>query len=154
MTNKLSELLVGIFILLGIASLGFLALSVGNIGFGGSAEQYTITARFDNIGGLNVKAPVTLAGVRIGRVSAINVDPDQYNAVVSMRIDGDYNTLPKDTAASIFTAGLLGAQYIGLDPGGDLDYLVDGDELDITQSALVFENLIGQFLFSQTDKEE
>jgi phospholipid/cholesterol/gamma-HCH transport system substrate-binding protein len=154
MNNKVSEVLVGVFLLCGVLAIVFLAFRVGNMGLGGSGDSFNVRANFDNIGGLNVKAPVTLAGVRIGRVTAINVDREEYSAVVSMAIRSGYDNLPKDTAASIFTAGLLGAQYIALDPGGDIEYLVEGDVIDITQSALVLENLIGQFLFSQTDKED
>jgi phospholipid/cholesterol/gamma-HCH transport system substrate-binding protein len=115
-------------------------------------DSYRVTARFDNIGGLAVKAPVTLAGVRIGRVTAIDVDRELYSAVVTLEIDTAYDNLPLDTSASILTAGLLGAQYVGLDPGGDIEFLTDGDRIELTQSAVVLENLIGQLLFSKTSE--
>ncbi len=153
MNSKLSETLVGLFLLAGIVSLGFLALRVGNMGAMGGGDTYRVTARFDNIGGLAVKAPVTLAGVRIGRVASIEVDQELFSAVVGMEIESGYDNLPRDTSASILTAGLLGAQYVGLDPGGDFEPLRDGDRIDLTQSAVVLENLIGQLLFNQTKGE-
>ncbi len=153
MNNKLAETLVGLFLLAGILSLGFLALRVGNMGAVGGGDSYQVTARFENIGGLAVKAPVTLAGVRIGRVTAIDVDRELFSAVVTLEIESGYDNLPRDTSASILTAGLLGAQYIGLDPGGDFEALRDGDRIDLTQSAVVLENLIGQLLFNQTKGE-
>ena len=152
MQNKLLETSVGVFVLAGIVSLAFLALRVGNMGALSSDTSYSVHAKFENIGGLNVKAPVTLAGVRIGRVTGITVDKELFSAVVTMDIDGSYDNLPIDTSASILTAGLLGAQYVGLEPGGDFEFLSDGGEIELTQSAVVLENLIGQFLFSQ-DKE-
>ncbi len=150
MNSKISELAVGVFLLAGIAALGYLALSVGNMGSTVSSDTYRVTARFDNIGGLAVKAPVTVAGVRVGRVSGISVDRELFSAVVSMDIDAAYDNLPGDTSASILTAGLLGAQYIGLQPGGDIEFLEEGDRIELTQSAVVLENLIGQLLFSKT----
>lgn len=153
MGNKWVETAVGLFILGGVAALGFLAFKVSDTGNAGGAG-YVVTARFDNIGGLNVKAPVTLAGVRVGRVTAIDVDRDLFSAVVSMRIDAAYDNLPLDTSASILTAGLLGAQYVGLQPGGDLEFLADGDEIELTQSAVILENLIGRLLFERAAGEE
>ncbi|MFT5116179.1 MAG: phospholipid/cholesterol/gamma-HCH transport system substrate-binding protein [Parasphingorhabdus sp.] len=152
MQNKMVETMVGAFVLAGIVALGFLALKVGNLGSMGADSTYRITANFDNIGGLNVKAPVTLAGVRIGRVVSIEVDKELFSAVVSMEMDSAFDNLPTDTSASILTAGLLGAQYVGLEPGGELEFLTDMSEIELTQSAVVLENLIGQFLFSQ-DKD-
>ena len=152
MKAKLSELLVGIFLLAGIASIAFMAMNVGNFGSDNTSSSYRVTASFDNIGGLHVKAPVTLAGVRVGRVTSIQVDRETFGAIVYMEIYSEYDNLPLDTSASILTAGLLGAQYIGLDPGGDIEVLEEGSVIDITQSALVLENLISKFLFSQGEK--
>ncbi len=152
MNSKLLELAVGVFLLAGILALGYLALSVGNMGAMAGGDSYKVTARFDNIGGLAVKAPVTVAGVRVGRVTGIDVDRELYSAVVSMDIDASYDNLPTDTSASILTSGLLGAQYVGLQPGGEIEFLSDGDRIEITQSAVVLENLIGQLLFSKTSE--
>jgi len=110
-------------------------------------DSYTVQARFQNVGGLYVRAPVTMAGVRVGRVSAIELDPDTFEAVVSMALDRRY-PLPTDTSASILTAGIVGEQYIGLEPGGMDEYLNEGSEIVLTQSALVLERLIGRFLTS------
>ena len=143
------EIAVGAFVAAGLAALFLLAMQVSNLSVVGSDEGYQVTARFDNISGLKVRSPVTVAGVRVGRVTDIGYDPDTYQARVTMRINHQYDQLPADTSASIFTAGLLGEQYISLDPGGDFEYLHEGSELLLTQSALVLEQLIGQFLFSQ-----
>jgi len=153
MQRKTVELWVGVFVLLGLLALGVLAFKVSNLSGSSIGNGYTITAHFDNIGGLTLKAPVSMAGVRIGRVKEIRVDPDDYRAVVSMLIDGRFDSLPADTSAAILTAGLLGAQYVGLEPGGDDTYLVDGDQLYLTQSALVLEQLIGRMLFSKAAGE-
>ncbi len=112
---------------------------------------YTLMGRFENVGGLNVKAPVTMAGVRIGRVKDIRIDRDDFNALVFMQIDSRFDNLPKDTSASILTAGLLGAQFVSLEPGGDEEQLKDGDEIFLTQSAVILEQLIGQMIFSQSE---
>jgi phospholipid/cholesterol/gamma-HCH transport system substrate-binding protein len=113
-----------------------------------------LTAHFYNIGGLTVKAPVTLAGVMIGQVATIGIDANDYSARVTLRIDQIYDNLPEDTTAAILTSGLLGAQYIGLDPGGEERYLKDGDEIEITQSAVVLENLIGEILIRTAEEED
>jgi len=147
--NRAIDIIVGLFVVAGIAALVMLAFQVGNLGAADLDRGYKVSARFDNIGGLAVKAPVTVAGVRVGRVTSIRVESDDYRAVVEMNIMGRHDNLPRDTSASILTAGLLGAQYIGLDPGGDDVYLGEGDEIRLTQSAVILENLIGQFLFSQ-----
>lgn len=152
MNNKFLEIAVGLFLLAGILAMGYLALSVGNMSMNVGADTFRVTARFDNIGGLAVKAPVTLAGVRIGRVSRIEVDRDLFSAVVTLEIESSYDNLPQDTSASILTSGLLGAQYVGLEPGGDPESLADGDRIELTQSAVVLENLIGQLLFSKTSE--
>lgn len=152
MKNKgILELWVGLFVVVGVAALGFLAFKVGSFSGGEFSDSYKITARFSNVGGLTTKAPVSLAGVRIGRVSAIRIDPNNYNAVVEMSVDKRYNNLPMDTSASILTQGLLGAQFVGLEAGGDDIYLEDGDEITLTQSAVVLEQLISQMLFSKAE---
>lgn len=153
MTNRFMEVAVGLFLLVGIFALGYLALSVGNMGAATGDDSYRVTARFDNIGGLTVKSPVTLSGVRIGRVTAIDVDRELFSAVVTMSIDASYDNLPIDSSASILTSGLLGAQYVGLSPGGDFESLSDGDRIELTQSAMVLENLIGQLLFSKASED-
>ena len=136
-----------------VVALGFLATKVGNLGTEASGPTYRVSARFDNIGGLTTRAPVTLAGVRIGRVSAITIDRNSYAAIVEMTIDGRYDNLPADSSASILTSGLLGAQYVGITPGGEEEFLAEGDRIQITQSAVVLENLIGQLLFSRSSGE-
>ena len=149
------EIWVGLFLALGLAALVMLAIQVSAAGAGGG-DTYRIDARFTNVGGLNEKAPVMIGGVRVGRVGAISIDRDTYQAVVSLDIEAKYDNLPIDSGASILTAGLLGAQFIGLDPGADDLMLEDGDEIEFTQSALQLETLIGQLLFSRGDsgKEE
>ena len=143
------EITVGLFILAGLAALLVLALKVSNLGaFTGNVEGYQLIARFDNIGGLKARAPVTIAGVVVGRVASINFDEASQRALVNLNISKEYK-LTTDTSASIFTAGLLGEQYLGLEPGGDETMLKDGDEIKLTQSALVLEQLIGQFLFNK-----
>jgi len=142
-------MLVGVFVAAGIVALFFLALQVSNLGAASTEDGYPIQARFDNIGGIKVKAPVTMAGVRIGRVTAISFDKETFEAVATLTIENQYNKIPDDTFAKIFTAGLLGEQYIGLDAGGSDVYLKPGGKLHLTQSALVLEEIIGQFLFSK-----
>jgi phospholipid/cholesterol/gamma-HCH transport system substrate-binding protein len=149
MNRKTLEMWVGLFVAAGLAALAMLAFKVGNLATADVLDGYALTARFNNIGGLKVKSPVTMAGVRVGRVSAITFDQDKYQAVVKMDIDGRYKTIPADTIATILTSGLLGEQYIGLEPGGDDTYLKAGDTLFKTQDALVLEKMIGQFLFSK-----
>jgi len=149
--SKTVEIIVGLFVALGVAALFMLAMKVSNLSAFSSGGGYVITARFENIGGLKVRSPVTVAGVRVGRISNIGFDNTTYEAVVSMNISSDYNTLPTDTSASIFTAGLLGEQYVALEPGGDEKYLQQGGEVRLTQSAIVLEQVIGQFLYSQAE---
>lgn len=142
------DLWVGVFVVIGIGALFFLALRVGNFAGVDLSDTYTVNARFDNIGGLKVRAPVKSAGVVVGRVDSINFDTHSYRAEVQFTIASRYE-FPADTIASILTSGLLGEQYIGLDAGGDIDMLADGDMIQITQSAMVLEKLIGQFLFDK-----
>ena len=151
MSRKLLDLWVGFFVLFGIAALLFLALRVANVSAGNFSETYQLTAKFDNIGGLKVRGPVKSAGVVVGRVTEIRCDPQTYEAVTTLTIDGRYR-FPKDTFASILTAGLLGEQYIGLDAGGDEKMFKDGDVVAKTQSAVVLEKLISQFMFSKASE--
>jgi phospholipid/cholesterol/gamma-HCH transport system substrate-binding protein len=150
MGKKSIETLVGGFVLLGMLGLVFLALKAANLGSVGGGDTYLVQARFDNIGGLKVRAPVRTAGVTVGRVTKIMLDGKSFQGVVSMEIERSYQ-YPKDSAAKILTAGLLGDQYVGLDPGGDDKNLAAGDTVAQTQSAVVLENLIGQFLSSKAD---
>ena len=131
----------------------WLALKVGNWSLA-TTHDYEVTARFDNIGGLTVKAPVTLAGVTIGRVASIGIDADDYSARITLQIDQTHDKLPTDTSAAILTSGLLGAQYVGLDPGAEETYLEDGDQIEITQSAVVLEHLIGQILIRTAEEKD
>lgn len=147
--RALLETWVGVFVAAGLAALAMLAFRVGNLAEAEVRDPYPISARFDNIGGLKVRSAVTMAGVRIGRVASITFDNERYQAVVTMNIDGRYDRIPADTSASILTAGLLGEQYVGLEPGGAEEYLKAGDTLELTQSAVVLEKLIGQFLFDK-----
>lgn len=146
------EMLVGAFVAVGIVALFFLALQVSNLGTVSADDGYSIKARFDNIGGIKVKAPVTMAGVKIGRVTDVTFDKETFEAVATLTIDSQYDQIPDDTFAKIFTAGLLGEQYIGLDAGGSDIYLQEGGQLQLTQSALVLEEVIGQFLFSKAQE--
>lgn len=143
------ELLVGFFMLLGIAALLMLALQVSGLTQNiGHRNSYMLSAQFDNIGGLKVRAPVAIAGVRIGEVTNITLDPVTFRAVVNMNIDKKNNDLPIDTSASILTAGLLGANYISLTPGYQDALLKNGEMIQKTSPALILEDLIGQLLFS------
>jgi phospholipid/cholesterol/gamma-HCH transport system substrate-binding protein len=143
------DLWVGLFVCLGIGALLVLAMKVGNMASIGIGNQtYTLYANFDNIGGLKPRAPVKSAGVVVGRVTTIGFDNERYNARVVLSIDGQFK-FPKDTTASILTSGLLGEQYIGLEAGGDSANLANGDAVKLTQSAVVLEKLISQFLYSK-----
>ena len=148
MDRSTLNLWVGVFVLAGLAAFLVLAFKVGNLGAVNLSDAYTVTARFDNVGGLKSAAPIRASGVLVGRVQSIRFDVKRYNAVVTMSIDHLYQ-FPKDTSASILTSGILGEQYIGLDAGGDDQMLKDGGEITLTQSAVVLEKLIGQFLFSK-----
>jgi phospholipid/cholesterol/gamma-HCH transport system substrate-binding protein len=148
MNRSAIDLWVGIFVAAGFAGLLFLALKVGNLASFSTAQTYQIHAKFANIGGLKVRAPVKSAGVVVGRVADIRFDNESYEAIVSMNLDTGYQ-FPRDTTAKILTSGLLGEQYIGLEAGGDGVMLKTGDRLRLTQSAVVLENLISQFLFNK-----
>ncbi|CAB3705049.1 Intermembrane phospholipid transport system binding protein MlaD [Trinickia soli] len=148
MKKTVLDFWVGLFVLLGLVAVLFLALKVGNMSSLSFQATYPVKLKFDNIGGLKVRAAVKSAGVVVGRVSAIGFDTNTYQALVTIDIDKQY-PFPKDTSAKILTSGLLGEQYIGLEPGGDTDMLKAGDTISMTQSAIVLENLIGQFLYSK-----
>lgn len=144
------EILVGLFMLLFLAGMFILTMKVSNLTSLSGGDGYTVTARFENIGGLKERAPVSASGVRVGQVSSITYDPETFEANVTLNIEDEFSQFPLDTTASIYTAGLLGEQYIGLDPGAEEDYLEEGAEITLTQSALVLERLIGQVLFSRS----
>ncbi len=148
MNRTVIDLWVGIFVAIGLAAVLFLALKVGNLSSARLSEAYVLQAKFDNIGGLKVRGPVKSAGVLVGRIVDIKFDSASYEAVVTMSIDGRYQ-FPKDTFAAIYTAGLLGEQFVGLEVGGDEKMLKPGDVIFKTQSAVVLEKLISQFLFSK-----
>jgi phospholipid/cholesterol/gamma-HCH transport system substrate-binding protein len=148
MNRSILDLWVGVFVAVGVGAIIFLALKVGNLVSWGATPGYRLEARFDNIGGLKLRAPVKSAGVVVGRVERIKLDPATYMAVVTLKIDQGYE-FTTDTIASILTSGLLGEVYIGLDAGGDPKMLADGGKLTKTQSAVILEKLIGQFLFDK-----
>ena len=148
MQRKSIDVWVGLFVLLGVVALMFLALKAGNMSSISFAKTYAITAKFDNIGGLRPQAPVKGAGVVVGRVANIKFDDKHYQALVTLNIEEGYK-FPKDSSAKILTAGLLGEQYIGIEAGGDTNNLVAGDKISRTQSATVLEDLINQFIYSK-----
>ncbi|MDP1654369.1 MAG: outer membrane lipid asymmetry maintenance protein MlaD [Rhodocyclaceae bacterium] len=153
MNRAAIDLWVGLFVAIGLAALLFLALKVGNLSSSDVGETYAIQARFDNIGGLKVRAPVKSAGVVVGRVGEIRLDAESYTALVSMQIDKRYQ-FPRDTIATINTSGLLGEQYVGFDVGGDAELIKAGEVLKKTQSAVVLEKLISQFMFNKAAEDE
>ncbi|MES2683998.1 MAG: outer membrane lipid asymmetry maintenance protein MlaD [Pseudomonadota bacterium] len=155
MQSRSLEMLVGFFVCLGVAAVLVLTLRVASLkDVGGQEGSYFVTANFENIGKLSPGNAVKIAGVTVGRVNSITVDATTYQAVATLELSKSYPNIPKDTAAKILTAGLLGEQYIGLDIGGDDEALKDGSRIAITQSALVIENLIGQFVASMSEKKE
>ena len=147
------EFMAGLFLLLGIAALVVLATAATDAGSSLRSGSYNLNASFSNIGDLKLRAPVTIGGVTVGSVEAIELDPVSFEAVVSLKINAAYAEIPDDSSASILTSGILGDQYIGLEPGGSPGFLQEGDQILITQSALVIEQLIGKYLFN-TGKEE
>ncbi len=153
-SSRVKDVWVGAFVALGLAALTLLALNASNLLSLPSQQGYVLTAEFDNIGGLKVRAPIKLGGVVVGRVERIGIDPQSFRAVVSMNIEPQYAIFPKDTSAAIYTSGLLGEQYIGLSPGAEDALLKPGDRIAMTQSAIVLENLISQFLFQKAAEEE
>ena len=153
MNRSTIDLWVGIFVAAGFAGLLFLALKVGNLATFSTDPTYQVQARFANIGGLKVRAPVKSAGVVVGRVGDVRFDNESFEAIVSMNLNAAYQ-FPRDTTAKILTSGLLGEQYIGLEAGGDGMMLKEGDRLRLTQSAVVLENLISQFLFKSAAEDK
>ena len=151
MKKQSFDIWVGLFVAMGLVALLFLALKAGNMSAFTFQPTYQVSARFDNIGGLKPRAPVKSAGVVVGRVAEIRFDDQTYQATVVMTLEERYK-FPKDTSAKILTSGLLGEQYIGLEPGGDSDMMAQGSKLTQTQSAIVLENLIGQFLYSKASE--
>lgn len=152
MTSCKVEVLVGLFVALAIAAFLLLSLRVANSGTAGSGETYSLYAKFENIGGLKVRSPIKVGGVVVGRVKAIRLDPTEYAPVVEMEINSQYNNFPETSSVAILTSGLLGEQYLGLQPGfidETVSILKDGDAVEDTKSALVLEELIGQFLFNR-----
>ena len=152
--NYKVELAAGIFLLLGIAALVWLAMRATDYGQEIGKDTYRISARFTNVADLRVKSPVKIAGVTVGVVESIVLDPVMFEAVVNMDIATRFNEIPTDTGASVLTSGVLGDRYIGLEPGGAPDMLVEGDELFITQSALILEQVIGKYLFNTGSSKE
>ncbi len=152
MSRTTLDLWVGFFVAVGLGALLFLALKVGNMASSSSGETYAIQAKFDNIGGLKVRGAVKSAGVVVGRVSEIRFDPEAYVAVVTINLDARYK-FPRDTFATINTSGLLGEQYIGFEIGGDTAMLKAGDTIKKTQSAVVLEKLISQFMFNKAAED-
>jgi len=150
------EVGTGLFVLLGFAALFFLTtqLPASGLKFGGSAAGYLLTAEFDNVGDLKIGSPVTMAGVRIGEVEVIRFDPKSYKALVSLRIDKQFGQIPDDSDASIQTQGLLGGKYVGIDPGGSDTFLKDGGRIELTQSAIVLENLINKLFATFVSKDK
>lgn len=152
--NYKVEIASGIFLLLGVAALIWLAVRATDFGQDLGEDTYRISARFANIGDLRNRAPVKIGGVSVGMVESIRLDPVSFEALVDMQIDSRFGEIPNDTGASVLTSGILGDRYIGLEPGGSPDMLQDGDELFITQSALVLEQLIGKYMLGPGNKEE
>ena len=148
MGKRSIEIMVGLFVVLGIVGVVFLALKAANLGSFSSGDTYTLLARFDNIGGLKVRAPVRSAGVTVGRVASITLDAKTYQGVVRLEVQREVQ-FPSDSSARILTSGLLGDQYVGLEPGAEEKTFVAGDTIKQTQSAVVLESLISQFLFSK-----
>lgn len=153
MQNRSLEMGVGLFVLAGLLALLLLALRVSGLTLGSGNGTYKVYAHFDNIAGLAVRAKVTMAGVAIGKVTAIDLDRDTYTGRVTMSLDGEVDNLPLDSTASILTAGLLGEKYIGISVGGDEEVLTEGSTIHDTQSSLVLEDLIGKFLLNSVNKD-
>ena len=153
-TSRTVEILVGVFIALGMAAFVMLAMKVSNITTFTENDTYSLQARFDNIGGLKQRSPVRIGGVRVGRVDSISYDDQNLEAVVTMRINSKHRRIPDDSSASIYTAGLLGEQYISLEPGGSQEFYSDGDIVAETQSAFVLERMVGKFLIQEAESSE
>lgn len=151
--SQQTEIAVGFFFTLSVLALLLLALKVSNLGSFLGNNSYQVEAYFANIGGLKIKSPVKMAGVRVGEVSAIQFDNQRYQAKITLNIAAEHNKIPADSSASIFTSGLLGEQYVGLDAGGDDTFLSNGDKIELTQSSVVLEQLIGQFLYQKAGEQ-
>ena len=152
--SRAIDVSTGLFVLLGLVAIVFLVTQISNREFSLTETSFRLNAQFENIGGLKTGAPVKMAGVTIGRVETISYDMQLLKAIVTMRIDKRYDQIPNDSDASIFTAGLLGGQYIGISPGGAEEYFKDGDQVAFVQDAIVLENLISKYLFSQAGSRE
>jgi phospholipid/cholesterol/gamma-HCH transport system substrate-binding protein len=152
--NRSLEIGTGLFVLLGFAALAFLTTQLPgtSLRLSGGDSGYRVTAKFDNIGDLKAGSPVTMAGVRIGRVESIRFDPKDYKAAVALRIEDQYSEIPEDSDASIQTAGLLGGKYIGIGPGGSETFLKEGGQIEFTQSAIVLESLVNKFFANMASK--
>ncbi len=153
MKSRTLEIWVGLFVAAGIGAVFMLAMKVSNLSSLNTGDGYLLKASFENIGGLKVRSPITASGVRVGQVAGISYNSDTYQAEVTLRISPEFDRFPSDSSASIFTAGLLGEQYIGLEPGAEEEYLQNGDTITLTESAVVLERLIGQFLYSKAAGE-
>ena len=151
--SRAIDVSTGLFVLLGLVAIVFLVTQISNREFSLTETSFRLNAQFENIGGLKTGAPVKMAGVTIGRVETISYDMQLLKAIVTMRIDKRYDQIPTDSDASIFTAGLLGGQYIGISPGGSEEYFKDGDQVEFVQDAIVLENLISKYMFSQAARE-
>ena len=152
--NRAIEVGTGLFVLLGMGALFFLTTQTTDSSDFSASEAFEVTAHFENVGSLKDRAPVSMSGVTIGRVTSVEFDPHGLNAVVTFMIDNRFDEIPEDSDASILTSGLLGSQYIGLQPGGSEFYLEEGSEIQFTQSAIVIENLISKYLFNQDSDSE
>jgi phospholipid/cholesterol/gamma-HCH transport system substrate-binding protein len=151
--SRAIDISTGLFVLLGLVSIAFLATQITSKEVGFRSDAYRLKALFDNVGGLKPGAPVTMAGVTIGRVEKIKYDIGQFKAVVTLRIDNEFDKIPNDSDAAILTSGLLGGQYVGITPGGSEQVYKDGDRIEFVQDAIVLESLVSKFLFSQADKK-
>ncbi len=152
-SSKKVEIMVGLFVVLALLAFVVMALNISNLSSLSSDKGYKVSAQFDNIGGLRARAKVTLSGVSVGRVTSISYDKESFRAVVAMKIDSGVDYLPDDTQASIYTAGLLGEQYISLEPGAEDEVLKEGSVMMLTQSAVVLEEIIGKLLVSFATKD-
>ena len=152
--SRAIDISTGLFVLLGFAAILFLVTQITNREVAWGDKTYRLTAQYENVGGLKAGAPVSMAGVTIGRVESIGYDMDLFKAVVTLRIDARYDQIPNDSDASIFTAGLLGGQYVGITPGSSEEPYRDGDSVEFVQDAIVLENLISKYLFSQAGKSD
>jgi phospholipid/cholesterol/gamma-HCH transport system substrate-binding protein len=151
--SRAIDISTGLFVLLGLVSIAFLVTQITSKEVGFHSDTYRLKAQFENVGGLKPGAPVTMSGVTIGRVERIKYDMAAFTAVVTLRIDEEFNKIPNDSDASILTSGLLGGQYIGISPGGSEEVFKDGDRIEFVQDAIVLESLISKFLFSQAEKK-